>query len=424
MDRKVVQIAYGKGRIPLELDPALAQWHVITPKNEDALTDAHATFVQACRTPIGSAPLREIIRPKDRVVVVTADGTRPVPNLMLIPWLLEELPGPRENVTILLGTGSHRANTPDEIEAMFGAEVARRVRVVNHDAFDPAQNTRVGTTASGADVLLNNAYVEADKRIAVGFIEPHFFAGFSGGPKAIAPGVTSIDTLFHLHSYALLADPNSTWGKLDGNPLHETVAEMVKLCPPDFLVNVTLNLDKHITAFFVGDYIEAHRAGCARVRDHAMAPVPHEFPIVITSNSGYPLDQNIYQSVKGMSAASRIVERGGTIFLASACNDGVPAHGNFGAMLREHDTAGAVAAHLRSLSAPVLDQWEVQVLLQILDKCEVRLYSQIDAETVRACKLIPVDNLQDAVNAQIKAIGTGAPVAVLPEGPLTIPYVT
>jgi len=422
MDRELVQIAYGKGRIPLKLDPALAQWHVITPKNEDALPDGHAAFLQACRTPIESDPLREMIKPTDRVVVVTSDGTRPVPNHLLIPWLLEELPVPAENVTVILGTGTHRANTPDEIDAMFGSDVAQRVCIVNHDAFDSAQHVRVGTTASGTDVLLDKAYVEADKRIAVGFIEPHFFAGYSGGPKAIAPGVTAGDTIFSLHDYPILADPNCTWDVLDGNPLHEAIVEMTGLCPPDFLVNVTLNLDKAITGFFVGDYMKAHRAGCARVREYAMAPVPCEFPIVITSNSGYPLDQNVYQSVKGMSAAKRIVTPGGTIIMASACNDGVPSHGNFGAMLREHDTVEAIDAHLQSLPAPVMDQWEVQVLLQILERCEVQLYSQVDAETVRECKLVPVDDLQIAVESQIKTIGTGAPVAVLPEGPLTIPY--
>ena len=423
MGPPVARIAYGRGRIPLELDPALAAWHVIAPKPASALADPRGAFAAACREPIGSAPLRDRVRPGDRVVIVTSDGTRPVPNRLLIPWLLEELPVPPEQVRVLVGTGSHRPNTDEELAAMFGEDVVRRVRVVNHDAYAPGDNVSVGTTSSGAVVSLNREYVEADRRIAVGFIEPHFFAGFSGGPKAVAPGVADIDTIYRLHSYALVGDAKSTWGVLDGNPLHETIAESVSLCPPDFLVNVTLNADQGVTAFFAGDWRQAHRAGCAHVRQQAMAPVARAFPVVVTSNSGYPLDQNLYQSVKGMSAAARIVEPGGTVLVASECSDGVPAHGNFGAMLRSHATVADLDAHLRGLSAPVLDQWQVQVLAQILARCRVALYSSLDEATVRACKLAPVADLGQAVALEIERAGRGAPVAVLPEGPLTIPYV-
>jgi len=205
--------------------------------------------------------------------------------------------------------------------------------------------------------------------------------------------------------------------------LHEAIAEAVALCPPDFLVNVSLNRDKQITAFFAGNYIDAHRAGCTHVNANAMAPAPHEFPVVITSNSGHPLDQNLYQSVKGMSAAARIVERGGTIFMASACSDGIPDHGNFGGILRGHDSIEEIDAHLRGLSSTVLDQWQAQVLVRTLQRCEVRLFSQLDPGTVADCKLVPVAGLQRAVEEHIRSLGKGVPVAVMPEGPVTIPYV-
>jgi lactate racemase len=419
---QTAHIAYGKGRIPLALDPALAEWHVVTPKPEPARADARAAFAEACGNPVGSPPLRDLVSPNDRVVIVTSDGTRPVPNRLLIPWLLAELPVPPEQATVIIGTGTHRPNTPAEIEAMFGEEVVRQVRIVNHDAYDPDQNEQVGTTPSGAPVALNKAYVNADKRIAVGFLEPHFFAGFSGGPKAIAPGIAAIDSILHLHSCELVANPQSTWGVLDGNPLHAAVSGMTALCPPDFLVNVALNNDKDITAFFVGHHTEAHRAGCAHVRHHAMAPLPHAFPIVVTSNSGYPLDQNLYQSVKGMSAAARIVEPCGTVFMASECSDGIPNHGNFGAILRQGGSPDGVEAMIQDLEEPRLDQWQAQVLAAVLKHCDVSLYSKLAPATVRACLLKPIDDLRAAVEARIKDLGTGLPIAVLPEGPVTIPY--
>lgn len=419
----VVHIAYGKGRIPLVLDPDLAEWHVIAPRSEAALAEAHEAFVRACRNPIGTRPLREVVKANDRVVIVTSDNTRPVPNRLLIPWILEEIPTPPENVTVLVGTGTHRANTEDELAAMFGEELCRKVRVVNHDAFEPQRNTGVGATPAGAPIMLSQEYVHADKRIAVGFIEPHFFAGFSGGAKAIVPGIAGIETILDIHRYDLIAAPRSTWGILNGNPLHEAIVERVSACPPDFLVNVTLDNEKAITRLFLGDYMEAHRVGCEHVRKHAMAQVPYEFPVVITSNSGYPLDQNLYQSVKGMSAAARIVEKGGMIFMASECSDGIPEHGSFGAMLQRHERVEDVQAWLEGLDTPVLDQWQVQVLAQILNRCRVNLYSTLDPAVVRACKMSPMTRFEESVREYILSIGNGARVAVLPEGPLTIPYV-
>ena len=181
---RTVHIAYGKGRIPLRLEAGLAEWHVFSPRTEEALPNPREAFEHACREPLHSRPLRDLVAPEDRVCIVTADGTRPVPNRLLIPWLLDVLPVPLEHVTILVGTGTHRANTSDELAAMFGPDIVRSVRIVNHDAYDAGQNECVGQTRDGAPVLFNREYIHADKRIAVGFIEPHFFAGFSGGRRA------------------------------------------------------------------------------------------------------------------------------------------------------------------------------------------------------------------------------------------------
>ncbi|HNT35154.1 MAG TPA: nickel-dependent lactate racemase, partial [bacterium] len=322
-EQRTVHVAYGKTTVPLSLSPD-AEWEIIQPHYEAPLPNAQQVFLDLCKKPVGCPTLGDIVQETDRVAVVTSDGTRAVPNHLLIPWLLEVLPCPVENVTVILGTGTHRPNTPQEIEAMVGSEVAKQVRIINHNCFDPSENCRVGQTSTGGETFLDRHYVEADKRIVLGFIEPHFFAGFSGGAKGIVPAIASRDTIFHMHSAPLIADPKSTWGILDENPLRQEIEEMVGLCPPDFMINVTLNLKKEISAIFAGHYQTAHRPGCEHVRKVAMRKLLHRFPIVITSNSGFPLDQNLYQTVKGLSAAARVVEQDGLIFVASECSDGVP----------------------------------------------------------------------------------------------------
>ncbi len=421
MTDDVARVAYGSTRIPLRLDSRLAQWHVVTPAYEPPLPDPHAAFIHACAHPIESPPLRDVVRSSDRVVIVTSDRTRPLPNHLLIPWLLEMLPSP-ERVTVLIGTGSHRVASEEDIAAAFG-EAAQRVRIVSHDAFDSPNQDRVGEIGPHFPVFLNRAYVNADVRIVLGFIEPHFFAGFSGGPKAVVPGIAGIDTILAAHSFPLIADPASTWGTLADNPLHNALSRAAALCPPHFLVNVTLNADKDLTAVFAGGYMRAHRAGCAHVRAAATVPVPHLFPVVVTSNSGYPLDQNLYQSVKGMSAAAQILAPGGTIFMASECRDGLPDHGLFGTMLRRHGSIEGVENELRARTATEPDQWQVQVLLQVLRRGRVLLHSGLDDDTVRACGLAPVTDLEQSLSAHLRTLGPETRVAVLPDGPQTIPRV-
>jgi nickel-dependent lactate racemase len=385
--------------------------------------DAEAAFHAACLAPIASRPLRELVHPHDRVIIVTSDGTRAVPNHKLIPWLLQELPVPPEQITVLLGTGSHRGNTASEIEEMFGAQVAQRLNIVNHDAFDPAQNVFIGATPSGKKAYLDRRYVEADKRIVLGFIEPHFFAGFSGGAKGVIPAIASIDTIIRIHGFDLIADPLSTWGTVDDNPIRHELEAMVAHCPPEFLINVTLNSDKEITGVFVGDHIAAHREGCRRSREEAMQPVGADFPIVITSNAGFPLDQNLYQTIKGVSAAARITEPGGTVFVASECSDGLPDHGNFGPLMQVGKTPDDILQGIIDLPAEILDQWEAQAYAYLMQKYDIRLYCGIDLATVQACKLGVVHDLQTEVEAAVRGLGGRPRVGVLPDGPLTIPFV-
>jgi nickel-dependent lactate racemase len=283
---------------------------------------------------------------------------------------------------------------------------------------------RVGKTACGGICLLNQAYCEADIRIATGFIEPHFFAGFSGGAKAIVPGIAGLETIQYFHRAQLIAHPSVTWGKTAENPLLNLAREMVALLPPDFVVNVTLNHQKEITDFFVGDFISAHEQGFRRAAEESFIAVPRKFPVVVTSNSGYPLDMNFYQTVKGISAAAGIVEEGGSIIIVSECGNGIPAGSHFEKLLLQPVSTRELFEHIMESRETVHDQWQVQILLKILLKYNVFLYSTLDRQQQKRIRVTFIDDIQKALDAERISRGIEPlPVAVMPLGPLTIPFV-
>jgi len=398
---------------------------VVEPRFVPGLPDEAAGFREAVRQPIGARPLREVVKARDRVAVVIPDLTRPLPSDRLLPWLFEELSHvPAERFTIVNGTGSHRVNTREELESMVGPEVLGRYRVVNHTAHDPATVLPAGKSRDGETVFLNREYVEADRRIVLGFVEPHFMAGFSGGYKGIFPAVADIASIMRYHDARTIGDPRSTWGLLEGNPTQAIVRHNGSLLPLDFCVNVTLNRRREITRFFCGDPIAAHEAACAFSKATAMVASERAFPIVVTTNSGYPLDQNLYQTVKGMSAAAQIVAPGGLIVTAARCNDGFPEHGNFKKLLFEHGSPRAVLDTIEAPGFSLYDQWEAQLLALIRLKARVGLLSELPADEVRRAYLEPIADVGAAVAAELARVGEDAPVAVLPEGPQTIPYVS
>ncbi|HSD28033.1 MAG TPA: nickel-dependent lactate racemase [Vicinamibacteria bacterium] len=416
-----VHLQYGREGLDVEVPGADVT--VVEPRYVPGLTDETTAFREAVRRPIGARPLHEVVKASDRVAVVIPDLTRPLPSDRLLPWLFAELAHvPAERFTIVNGTGSHRVNTPEELAAMVGGDVLARYRVVNHTSHDPATMLPAGKSRDGETVYLNREYVEADRRIVLGFVEPHFMAGFSGGYKGIFPAVADIASIMRYHDARTIGDPRSTWGLLEGNPTQAIIRHDGSLLPLDFCVNVTLNRRREITRFFCGDPIAAHEAGCAFSRTTAMVACPRPFPIVVTTNSGYPLDQNLYQTVKGMSAAAQIVEPGGYIATASRCNDGFPEHGNFKKLLFDHPTPRAVLDTIEAPGFSLYDQWEAQLLALLRLKARVGLLSDLDHEDVRRAHLEPIADVGAAVARELNRRGRDAPVAVLPEGPQTIPY--
>jgi nickel-dependent lactate racemase len=418
-----INLEYGTTGLGLSV-PA-ANVTVVEPRFVPGLPDERAAVVDALRAPIGGRPLRDCVGANDRVAIVIPDITRPLPSDRLLPWVLGELAHVAAGrITVVIGTGSHRATTPEEIRGLVGAPVAASYTVVNHDAFDPEKLARAGVGMDGFDVFLSRAYVEADRRIVLGFIEPHFMAGFSGGYKGIFPGVADIAAIMRYHDAPTIGDPRSTWGLLDGNPTQQRIRHDAALIPLDFCVNVTLNRRREITAVFCGEVRAAHDAGCAFSRQTAMVACERRVPIVVTSNSGYPLDQNLYQAVKGMSAAAQIVADGGYILAAARCNDGFPQHGNFRRLLFDHDSPRALLDTIMAPGFSMFDQWQVQLLAGILLKARVGLYSELPPAEVRRAHLEPVADVEAAVAAELQRLGPDAPVAVLPEGPMTIPWVS
>ncbi len=421
-----VTLAYGRTGLDVTL-PDTQAVTVIEPRYVPGLTEERAAISAALSSPLGSPPLVDLIRPRDRVAVVFSDLTRPMPNDRVLPVLLSTLAEagvPPDHITLINALGTHRAQTQDELDQMLGPEVARRYTVVQHDAWDEATLVAVARNASGRMVRVHRAYMEASVRILTGFVEPHFFAGFSGGPKAVLPGIADIDAILDNHGATMLSHPKATWAITDGNPLWEEIRDVAMATHPTFLLNVTLNRHQQITGVFAGDMLTAHRAATEFVRTHALQPVAAPYDIVVTSNSGYPLDLNLYQAVKGMSAAAQIVRPGGHIIIAAECWDGIPDHGEYGRLLREAPSVDALLARIMAPGFRCQDQWEAQIQAQIQKKATIHVYADgLSDKQIREAKLLPCRSIERCI-AALLAQNPQATIAVLPEGPQTVPYLT
>jgi lactate racemase len=424
-ESKIVHLAYGKTGLSVEV-PADAV--VIEPKYVEGLPDERAALIDAMRKPINSKPLRNLVKPGQKVTIVHTDITRATPNERVLPPMLAELESAgirRSDITLLNALGTHRPQTRDELAAMLGREVVASYRCLQHDANDDAGLVKVGRTVFGHTVRVNRNFMEADVRILTGFIEPHFFAGFSGGPKGVLPSIAGAESVLSNHGAKMIGDPKSTWGITEGNPIWEEMLEAARMTHPTFLLNVAMNRDKQITGVFAGELYEAHKAGCAFVKSCAMVPVPEPFDVVITSNSGYPLDLNLYQTIKGVSAAAQVVREGGSIIAASQCWDGIPEHGCFGKLLRESTSPAELLARVNSPRFASPDQWQVQVQTMIQARATIYVHADgLTNEQITQCLLEPCPRIEDTL-ASLLAKGNGRQptVCVLPEGPITIPYV-
>lgn len=417
----ITELLYGKDGISLDFPDSS---FIIEPKNLPTLENEKEAIRQALRNPIGALPLKESVKSTDTVSIVISDITRPTPNHILVPLLIEELSHvPLGNFVIINGTGTHRDQTREEFIQMLGEWVVDNIRIINNNCHDKETLVNLGHSKFGCDVYLNKDYVESDFRIVTGFIEPHFFAGFSGGPKGIMPGIAGIETIMTFHNARMIGDPLATWGNMVNNPVQDMTREINALCKPNFMLNVTLNREKGITEVFAGELYEAHDKGCAFAKEHTMFRCEERFDVVITSNSGYPLDQNLYQAVKGMSAAHKIVKEGGSIIIASECSDGLPDHGNYSKIFEMADSPQALLDLINNPDFKLFDQWQVQKQAVIQVWADVYVYSKLEDEQVLGTMLKPTHDIEKTVEDLKKKYGENMTIAILPLGPLTIPYV-
>jgi nickel-dependent lactate racemase len=418
-----INLAYGQGHLPVDLPEDRTT--VIEPAHRPGLPDERAALFDALDHPIAAPPLRQWIKPGDRVCIAFTDITRATPNDRLIPWLLDYLSDvPPAQITLLNQLGTHRPNTPAELDTMLTPAVTRRYRVLNHEAENPAALVQFGAMRDGSPALINRHLAEADVRIITGFIEPHFFAGFSGGVKGIIPGCAALRSVMSNHGYTNIADPNSSYGITDGNPLWEELRDVALRVGPSFLLNVTLNEQRRITGVFAGDLIQAHRAGCRLVRQTAMQKVAAPFDIVVTTNSGYPLDLNLYQGVKGMTAGERILSKGGLLILACECREGLPPGSPMEKLLFSVRDIAQIPAMLSAAGFVRAEQWQAQIQARVQLQAEVMLYSSLPDDTVRRAFLTPCHDISATVAHRLQTLPPAARVAALPQGPLTIPYLS
>lgn len=417
-----IPLAYGKQGLKITIPD---QYHVdiVEPEFVKGLPDQRAAVEHALELPIDSIPLHDTVKKDQKVAIIFSDITRATPYHLLVPALLNALKHlPDEHITFFCATGTHRQATFEELCTILGRDIVERFSVVQNIANAAEQYAYVGTTKSGNRILLNSKVLEYDLRILTGFIEPHFFAGFSGGGKALMPGMAYVETIRNNHSINLLENPNSRWGKTYGNPLWEELMEASELAAPLFLLNIAMNKNKEITGVFSGNLRSAHKIGTEFVRKTAMAALDAPYDIVISSNSGYPLDLNVYQSVKGMSAAEQIVKPGGSIIMAAECWDGIPSDSDYETILQLAGGIENLMQFIKKHESELKDTWQVYFQAMIQAKADVYLYSKLEESIVKKALLKPVSNIDSLVSELIDKYGPDTRICVLPEGPQTIPY--
>jgi len=416
-----VRLAYGEGEIPVAIPDGHAV-HVLEKRSVPALADPRAALRAGLERPTATPPLHELARGRRDAVIVVSDVTRPVPNALLLPPILDALRAgglPAEAVTIQVATGLHRPNTPGELDGMLGSEIARSLRIVQHDARDAAAHRDLGRTSSGIPILIDRFYLERDLRILTGLIEPHLMAGYSGGRKALCPGLAAVDTVRVAHGPALL-EGHIGPGIVVGNPLHADLLEVLRSVGADFLVNVALDRHRNVAGVFCGHPERAHEEGMEFVAEESRVRLSEPADLVITSGGGAPLDATFYQAIKGIAAASAIVEQGGAILLCAALSEGVGS-ASFEKLLR---ACASVEDFERRLDDPAffaVDQWMVQHLCQARRRARVLVYSDaLPAAALAELLVEPATSPAAGVCAALERLGPRPRIAVLPQGPYVL----
>lgn len=423
----IINIPYGKSLINLDL-PDKNVVALLQSIEFNGFIDQSGVVREALDKPIGSKPLAHLSTEKRRICIVVSDYTRATPNRILLPPIIEVLKSAgrkMDEIKILVAYGLHKP-APKELEVEFlGEEIVKEIEVLSHDAEDEDSLTYIGKTSFGTSLSVNNLILKSDLVILTGLIEPHFFAGYSGGRKSILPGVSGEEAIYNNHSFKMIMHPLSRYGVLDGNPVHEDMVEAARMIPTQmFLVNVVIDRRRRITGAFTGDIYGAHLEGVKFLDRYVRVKAPLKADIVVTSNGGYPLDRDLYQAVKGIATGELVTRRGGVIVLFAECVDGIGrGHEEFYRLMAEAKSPEDVLERIKR-EEPIKDQWEAQILARILRDMKVIIVTRsIKHSIIEEMHMIPTSNPEEAIREAYNIVGRDPKIIVIPEGPYVIPVV-
>lgn len=418
-----ITLKYGSEGIPVDIEETPGLVGIIIPSEPAPVHDPATRIKESLQTPVGSRPLAEIARGRKSACIIISDATRPVPNTLMLPLILEAIEAqgvPRSRITILVATGMHRPSGNEERAALVGPDILERYRVSDHLSRIRDDMIQVGMISGLVPALVNRIYVEADLKILTGFIEPHMWAGYSGGRKSILPGISSVETFQFMHGPEMIAHPGCEYGQLEGNPFHEAGLEIMEKAGADFVVNVTLDTEKRITGIFAGHPVKAHLRGCAFLAYNCVRELEAPLDFIITSNAGAPLDCNLYQTVKGITGAATVVKHKGDIVIASRCAEGAGSP-EYRHILEMVDSPDSFVCRIMQKEFFIPDQWCAQETYQVLMDRDVWLYTDgLSSEDVTRYHFRPVTSIEATIAALLEKHGPHARWAVVPDGPMVI----
>lgn len=419
-----MEFLYGKSKVTIDIPEDTM---CIEKKLMETIQDVQGDVRRALEAPISSRPLVEIARGKKHAVIVVSDHTRPVPNAQILPPILSALDKAGvDDITILVATGIHAPMTKEAHEEILGVDMVAKYRVINHNALNMDEMAYLGKTPElGIPVYVNRLYMQADLKILTGLIEPHFMAGYSGGRKSVCPGICAFETVKYMHAPSILESPYATNGEIERNPFHQQAMWVAETAGVDFILNVVLDDQKRVSGVFAGDLKLAHAKGTEMVRRTSMIPVSQKVDLVVTSNGGYPLDRNYYQTVKGLVSAAEILEEGGRILMVSRCSDGlgsIPFCEGL-ELLKKIGDWDAYICHISDMAHYQIDQWEVEELVKVLRKAKIFLYSELSHDQTQLGFAQKVSSLEQAQQMIEEAAIQGEKIAAIPEGPYVVPVI-
>ena len=417
-----IGMRYGRGFLDVDVpDENLAG--ILTIQHEKPLRNPETSVRKAVDSPINSLPLGQLADGRSSACIIISDITRPVPNQVILPPILNTLEQqgiPREKIVILVATGIHRPSTEAELKEMVGIDILSNYRIVSHLSDEPEAHKYLGLTRNGTPVHIDKTYLESDVKIATGLIEPHLMAGYSGGRKAICPGIASVETMKVMHGPQILEHPNASVGVLDHNPFHIEATEIALMAGVDFNLSVAIDNKRQITGVFAGALVESHRAGCEFVGNQVIATLPYPADLVIVSSAGYPLDTTFYQAIKGLLTAAEIVKPNGAIILMAECSQGIGSKAFTDLMLETQN----LEQFIQDIYQPenfVVDQWQLEELAKAARKAEIYFYTEgIPYEQQQQLFVQPLECPKEGIDKVFAKHGDDAKIAVIPEGPYVL----